>query len=163
MKSVTFLVGILSGLIAAVLIGFLLLPLLGVFDTTSTGKPGILDWWGGTNLEHAVARRAPAAELPAAADSSKGAGVYQSICIYCHGAPNSPPEKWAQHMLPKPPKLWEEHMMHHMTDGEIFYIVSHGIRMTGMPAFGPDRTEMDVWNIVAYIRQLGQQSEQQKK
>ena len=153
MKNVAFWIGILGGLILAACFGFLLLPNLGVFDMTATGKPGILDWWGRTNLKNSVKRRAPKAMIPAAADSSKGAGIYQSICIYCHGAPNAPREKWAHYMLPEPPKLWEKEIQE-MTDGELFFIVSHGIRMTGMPAFGADRTDMDIWNVVAYIRLL---------
>jgi mono/diheme cytochrome c family protein len=39
-------------------------------------------------------------------------------------------------------------------DGELFWIVQNGIRMTGMPAFGPTHREEEIWKIVAFLRHL---------
>ena len=40
------------------------------------------------------------------------------------------------------------------SDGELRWIVSNGIRMTGMPAFGASRSEEEVWQLVAALRRL---------
>jgi mono/diheme cytochrome c family protein len=40
------------------------------------------------------------------------------------------------------------------SDGELFWVVKHGIRMTAMPAFGPTHTDEEIWKIVAFIRHL---------
>ena len=50
-----------------------------------------------------------------------------------------------------------------MTDGELFSLVKDGIRMTGMPSFGPIHSDGDIWNIVAFVRRLGQLTPQQKQ
>jgi mono/diheme cytochrome c family protein len=162
MKSGTFWVGILGGVIVSFLIGFFLLPLTGIFPTTATGKPNLLDWWGHTNLESSVAWHSPDASIPADANLAEGFEHYRSMCLHCHGAPNADREEWAHHMLPKPPELWEEDTQNE-EDGELFYIVSNGIRMTGMPAFGPIHSEKDIWNMVAFLRQLNNLSEEQKQ
>ena len=41
-----------------------------------------------------------------------------------------------------------------LRDGEIFWVVSNGIRMTGMPAFSPTHKEDEIWKIVAFVRHL---------
>lgn len=162
MKSGSVWIGIAGGIILSGLVGFLLLPVLGVFDITATGKPGILDWWGETNLENALNRRAPDGSIPSSADPAEGFEHYLSMCIHCHGGPGASRQMWANHMLPLPPKLWEEEIQH-MTDGELFYIVGNGIRMTGMPAFSPIHSEEEIWNMVAFVRRLDQLTEQQKQ
>ena len=40
------------------------------------------------------------------------------------------------------------------TDGELFWIVQNGIRMTGMPAFGPTHKDEELWTLVAFMRHL---------
>jgi hypothetical protein len=63
----------------------------------------------------------------------KGAGHYQSACRPCHGAPDLRPPLVPAQMTPSPPSLapriasWEPE--------ELFYIVKHGIKFTGMPAW----------------------------
>jgi len=40
------------------------------------------------------------------------------------------------------------------SDGELYWIVKHGIKMTGMPALGPTHADQDLWAIAAFVRQL---------
>ncbi len=40
------------------------------------------------------------------------------------------------------------------TDGELFWIVQNGIRMTGMPAFGPTHKDEEIWTLVTFMRHL---------
>lgn len=161
MKKGAFWLGVFGGIVLSGLVGFLVLPYLGIFDTTATGKPNILDWWGETNLENYVSRQAPGSTIPTNAEIEHGFEHYRSMCLHCHGAPEASGEEWASHMLPAPPELWDEDVQH-MSDGELFFIVSNGIRMTGMPAFGPIHSEEDIWNMVAFVRQLTQLTQEQK-
>ena len=48
-------------------------------------------------------------------------------------------------------------------DGQLFWVVSHGIRMTGMPAFGPSRSEQEIWQLVAALRRLPRLSEAERR
>ncbi|MCX5909784.1 MAG: cytochrome c [Deltaproteobacteria bacterium] len=43
---------------------------------------------------------------------------------------------------------------HQLNDGEIYWIVRNGIKMTGMPAFGPTHNEDELWAIVAFVKRL---------
>ena len=43
-----------------------------------------------------------------------------------------------------------------LTDGEIYYIIHNGIRLTGMPAWGTDENDPDSWKLVYFIRHLPQ-------
>jgi mono/diheme cytochrome c family protein len=38
--------------------------------------------------------------------------------------------------------------------GSLFWIVKNGIKMTGMPAFGPTHDDQTIWNIVAFVSRL---------
>lgn len=50
---------------------------------------------------------------------------------------------------PKPPRL-TEHAAHHGLK-EQFWIVKHGIKMTGMPAWGETHTDEELWDTVAFV------------
>ena len=39
-------------------------------------------------------------------------------------------------------------------DGELFWILKHGIKMTGMAAWGPTHNDNLIWNMVAFLRKL---------
>lgn len=154
--------GLFIGIVLAALIGLLGLPYIGVFDMTATGKKNILDWWGHTNLHSTIDRNAPETEIPETVAVQEGFEHYSTTCLLCHGAPDAPRQEWANAMLPLPPMLWQEDTGE-MSDGELFYVVSNGIRMSGMPAFGADHGPADIWNIVAFLRGLGNMTEQQKQ
>ncbi len=162
MKSGAFWFGIIAGIILSAVIGFYVLPMIGVFDMTATGDKNILDWWGETNLESTIEHNAPTTSIPTTASADKAMEHYTSTCLLCHGSPYAPRRDWAETMLPKPPALWQGDPQE-MTDGELFYVVSKGIRMSGMPAFGPRHRDEDLWNVVKLVRQLDSLTQQQKE
>jgi mono/diheme cytochrome c family protein len=41
-----------------------------------------------------------------------------------------------------------------LTDGEIFYIISNGVRWTGMPAWKDEHEPEETWRLVSFIRHL---------
>jgi len=42
-----------------------------------------------------------------------------------------------------------------LTDGELFFIIQNGVRLTGMPAWGgSDHAAQDSWKLVHFIRHL---------
>lgn len=82
----------------------------------------------------------------------KGAGHYDTGCRPCHGSPILPHPRVAQQMTPRPPYLpplipeWEP--------DELFYIVKHGVKFTGMPAWPTQQRDDEVWAMVAFLRTL---------
>ena len=75
-------------------------------------------------------------------------------CALCHANNGSGQIEMGQRMYPPPPDMRKERTQR-MTDGEIFYIIENGIRLTGMPAWGGSEAgEQDSWKLVHFIRHL---------
>lgn len=83
---------------------------------------------------------------------------YHEMCRLCHGAPGYKPEEFAEGLYPPPPSLTFGNIQKRLSDAEIFWIVKNGIKMTGMPAFGPTHTEEELWGIVAIAKEVPQMS-----
>lgn len=80
-----------------------------------------------------------------------GTEHFAAHCAVCHGAPGVPKGDIAIGLYPQPPNLAEA--AKHYTPGELFWIIKHGIKMTGMPAWG-DHNDDELWATVAFIRKL---------
>jgi mono/diheme cytochrome c family protein len=77
-------------------------------------------------------------------------------CATCHANDGSGDTSIGKGLYPKPPDM-RQLTTQNLTDGELFYIIHNGIRMTGMPAFGgdtPPAQDFDSWKLVHFIRHL---------
>src|SRR5262245_35879267 len=76
-------------------------------------------------------------------------------CAICHGNDGSGDTSIGRGLYPKPPDM-RQAQTQNLTDGELFYIIHNGIRLTGMPAFGQQTEEpdLDSWKLVHFIRHL---------
>ena len=74
-------------------------------------------------------------------------------CAVCHGNSGDGQTMFGKGMYPKPPDLRASGTQN-KTDGEIFYDIENGIRMSGMPAFGGSDSAEDSWKLVHFIRHL---------
>jgi cytochrome c553 len=84
----------------------------------------------------------------------KGAGHYHDGCRPCHGAPDLPRPRVAAAMTPPPPDLLGRVEVYE--PDELFYIVKHGIKFTGMPAWPAQERDDEVRALVAFLRELPQ-------
>lgn len=130
----------------------------GLPDVSATGKePGWQEWILKTTRDHSIERRAEGVTVPDDLDRDErlavGAAHYQEMCIGCHGAPGHEPGEAAAGLNPQPPELVEA-MAEEQSDSELFWVVKHGIRMTGMPGFGPTHDDEKIWDLVAFIEKL---------
>jgi len=130
---------------------------LGLMDMSASAKPGLVEKtlapWA---LDHSVDRRAPDTKNPYtnAPDAlSVGMAQYKESCVLCHGAPHVNAAEFAGGLNPPAPYLEKEDTQS-LSDGAMFWIIKNGIRLTGMPAFGPSHTDDEIWHIVAYVRHL---------
>lgn len=83
----------------------------------------------------------------------KGFTEYHAMCRLCHGAPGESLLEFAQGLNPKAPTLASKDVQKR-GDHELYWIVKNGIKMTGMPAFGPTHDEEDLWSIISFLRNL---------
>jgi mono/diheme cytochrome c family protein len=75
------------------------------------------------------------------------------MCVTCHGAPGVDASEAGEGLNPAAPDL-STGKVQKRSDGELFWLVQGGIRMTGMPAFGPTHNDEEIWKIVAFVRRL---------
>ncbi|MEX0879816.1 MAG: cytochrome c [Thermoanaerobaculia bacterium] len=160
-----FLSGMLAGLLLLGL-GAAAFVLSGVFDVSATVHPSKLEkQLAGAALDRSVARRAPNTSNPVAPSPEvlrAGLAHYRGICVTCHGAPGVDASEIGIGLNPPAPDLTLRKVQRR-TDGELFWLVSHGIRMTGMPAFGPTHEDEDIWKIVAFLRHLPEITPEEEK
>lgn len=86
---------------------------------------------------------------------------FDEMCVTCHGAPGKKRSATGKGLRPQPPNLAEAGP--NWSDGNLFWIVKNGIKMTGMPAFGPTHDDGTLWSIVAFVRRLPKMSADQYK
>ncbi|VVP23675.1 c-type cytochrome [Pseudomonas fluorescens] len=81
-----------------------------------------------------------------------GAGNYNAMCIGCHLAPGLAQTELSKSLYPAPPNLSKLG-----ADGNpaaAFWIIKHGIKSTGMPAWGKSMADPYIWGMVAFLQQL---------
>lgn len=81
-----------------------------------------------------------------------GAGNYNSMCIGCHLAPGVAQTELSQSLYPAPPNLANIGV-----DGNpsaAFWVIKHGIKASGMPAWGKSMRDEYIWGMVAFLNQL---------
>jgi cytochrome c553 len=100
---------------------------------------------------HTLGQKPP--PLGDAAHILKGAGHFEAGCRPCHGAPDLPRlPRVPQAMLPPPPDLSAK--VRDYEPEELFYIVKHGIKFTGMPAWPTQQRDDEVGALVAFLVEL---------
>ncbi len=82
-------------------------------------------------------------------------GVYERLCVVCHGARGAGDGPAAFTMNPRPLNLKIHVPLH--ADGELFYWISEGIPGTAMPPWKDALTETERWQVVRYIQALAAQ------
>jgi mono/diheme cytochrome c family protein len=87
---------------------------------------------------------------------SNGFSLYRKNCQPCHAAPGVAADQMGLGINPKTPQLVTTGT--HWSDAAIYWITSHGLKMSGMPAFAPRLSDTDRWGIVAFLRRLSRLS-----
>jgi len=102
-----------------------------------------------------VAVRAEEVVRPADLDDPKriaaGAGRYAEMCSGCHLAPGMEPSEISQGLYPRAPVLTQPTGL---TPEEEFWVIKHGLKMSGMAAWGVTHSDELIWNMVAFIDKL---------
>ncbi len=116
-----------------------------------------VQWMLETTMRSSVRHHAADVEVPTGIDlqdpelAERAFGHYSVACTPCHGAPGVDAAPW---LVLNPPAEPLVETADQWNDAELYWIVKHGIKMTGMPALGPTHGEDDLWAIAAFVRQL---------
>jgi mono/diheme cytochrome c family protein len=93
-------------------------------------------------------RQQQAAEMCAEADEH-----FVEHCSICHGIGGRGDTNIGRNLYPKAPDMSQPDTQQ-LSDGELYYIISNGIRLTGMPAWGSEDKPEAIWDLVSLIRRL---------
>lgn len=153
------------GLVVSLIVVVLLVAGIAVFAFTfnlsALESPGETEVWLATTAKKWLVARAvrtdPPPPAPAREPTSVASGYmqYGGSCATCHGKDGTEPAKLGLSMYPPAPALSHPDVQAY-TDAELFWIVKHGIRHSGMPGFARLHSDEEIWHLVHYVRSLGE-------
>lgn len=136
---------------------------MGSFDVAAdTPHSQAVYWLMNTVRERSIAIRAAGVAVPSDLTESKrivsGAAQYAAMCSSCHLAPGMKRTEVSRGLYPRAPELRRGS---DLTPAEQFWVVKHGLKMTGMPAWGVTHDDEMLWDVVAFLRKLPELSADQ--
>jgi mono/diheme cytochrome c family protein len=106
-------------------------------------------------VDRSTDRHAPDMKNPVPATEENlaaGARLYSNHCAGCHGVPSNPDSAFADSFYPPVPGFFKDAL--DMPENQNFYIIQHGIRWSGMPAWNRTLDEMQTWQVVAFLSHM---------
>jgi mono/diheme cytochrome c family protein len=127
---------------------------------TARDEPTRVEAFVARRLRHfGVSRRARDLANPVAASpgvTERAMAHFADHCASCHGNDGRGKTLIGRGLYPKPPDMTESGTQQ-LSDGELYYIIENGVRLTGMPAFGEEAgndQNKESWELVHFIRHL---------
>lgn len=143
-----------GAIVVATAAGGILIAWSGLIDVrASSGHWRITDWFLHFVMRSSIRTAAIGIEVPDLDNPAYlplAAGHYETACADCHGSPERARSPVTLGMLPPPPAL--ENVVGSWSDAQLFEIVKHGVRYTGMPAWSAANRDDEVWAMVAFLR-----------
>ncbi len=145
-----FILGLIVGLLLPVIGGYLYVK-MGMMPVATASAPLPMEEKIAHMALNARMHKDPVKESPVPADESnmtQGAHVYVENCAFCHGFAGEKASFAAKGMFPLPPQLLSgDDMVTDDPPGKIYWKVSNGIRLTGMPGFNEMLTPTQMWQV----------------
>ena len=153
-----FVWGVLLTILAAAAGGYAVLR-GGLIPANADAKPGWFETWAaGASLDATLAREAPKGANPVAlTDANLVAGIdlYGQHCAICHGTAkgDASASPIAKGEYPAPPQL-AANGVEDDPEGNSFWIIAHGIRWTGMPAWRGTLNDEQIWTLALFLKHM---------
>jgi thiosulfate dehydrogenase len=142
--------------VAIFLGGAYLYAKLGFVDIRADQKPsGFENRLAGGAMDASTEKHAPRQKNPLPPTQETllaGARLYRDDCAGCHGSPVNPASDFGSSFYPPVPQFFKD--APDMPEHQNFYIIKHGVRWTGMPAWGHIMTDSEIWQVVTMLSHL---------
>jgi mono/diheme cytochrome c family protein len=139
--------GLLAAIIGAGVVYF------GAYNVAATEPHWrVTIWLLDAVMRRSARQRAEELTVPPLDDKRRvleGAAIYRENCTTCHGAPGVAPEPFALGIVPPPANL--AHTAREWRREDLFWVIKHGIKMTGMPAWEFRLSDVQIWSVVAFL------------
>jgi len=154
--------GIVAGVALTLLVflsGAYALVRSGLIPANADAKPGWLETWAaGTSLDATLLRDAPKAQNPVPLNDANllaGVQLFAQNCAVCHGSAKgaASPSPIAKGLYPKPPQLATDGVEDD-PEGDSFWKIKHGIRLTGMPSWRYTLSDRQIWTLALFLKHM---------
>ena len=150
--------------VCVILAAFAILVVAPQLNWNATAKPSKLEARIAGVILHRVIARAASSQTnpfpPSAENISAGEREFGEHCAVCHALDGSAHDPLGADFYPPISRL--QHGAQDWSDAELYYIVSNGIRYTGMPGFGKHHDPDEIWKMILWIRHLPHLTDQER-
>jgi mono/diheme cytochrome c family protein len=145
-------VAALAGATVAILAGFVWSGIYDVGADAPHWRPtyAVLETLRERSIDIRAGRLQVPSDLASPTRIRQGAGNYAAMCMGCHLAPGLQDTEMSRGLYPAPPDLSKRTV----DAARAFWIIKHGIKASGMPAWGPSMDDDSIWNLAAFLQQL---------
>jgi len=128
------------------------------FNLSALEQPGEMETYLATKAKRWLVGRSARGLAPPPVDNPEtarfaGKMTFGGSCATCHGYDGRTPSAIGRSQYPPSPDLGSPSVQQ-WSDAELFWIIKHGIRLTGMPGFGRIHSDEEIWNLVRFVRSL---------
>jgi thiosulfate dehydrogenase len=151
-----FVLGIVATLVALAVFLYVAISAGLVPANADARPPKIERWIASRSLHAALAREAPKTPDPLPLDDTNliaGIKLYAQNCAVCHGAADAARSNIAFGLYQHPPQLAKDGVEDD-PEGVTYWKIYHGIRLTGMPAFGKTFNETQIWQVALFLKHM---------
>ena len=152
-----FVFGVFLTIVAGLAVAYVGITQGLLMPANADARPSKLERWAASrSLAATIAREMPAEPNPVApSDANYLAAIklYGENCSVCHGVPGERPSAIAIGLFQHAPQL-ARHGVEDDPDGETYWKIKHGIRMTGMPAFTRTLSEQQIWTLALFLKHM---------
>jgi thiosulfate dehydrogenase len=129
----------------------------GALPAGQDSKPGRLETWAAKRSLQATMRREAQGLTsplqPTDDNLTAGIALYRAHCQVCHGGADGEVSMIARGLSPNAPQLAKDGVEDDPV-GVTYWKVVHGIRFTGMPAFGKTLSDREMWQIALLAKNM---------
>lgn len=150
-----FLLGILATLVALFVAGLIVVK-TGRVDFSADQTPSDTEkHFAMSAVDASTGRHAPDVKNPLPVNEAtlvSGADLYMNHCAGCHGLPSNRDSVFANSFNPPVPVFFKD--APDMPENQNFYIIQHGVRWTGMPAWNKTLSDTQIWQLVTFLSNI---------
>jgi len=129
----------------------------GYLDFKADQEPSLLEKkFAMQAVDASTERHAPDLKNPMTANEENlvaGTKLFINHCAGCHGVPSNPNSQFARSFYPPVPTFFTN--APDMPENHNFYIIQHGIRWSGMPAWDKTLNDAQIWQLVTFLSNIG--------
>ena len=151
-----FVLGFVSAIAILIAAGYFFVT-SGDLPAGQDSKPSKLEKWAAKRSLQATMRREAQGLTsplqPTDDNFTAGIALYRAHCQVCHGGADGEVSLIARGLTPNPPQLAKDGVEDD-PEGVTYWKVAHGIRFTGMPAFGKTLSDREMWEITLLAKHM---------